>query len=162
MKQVKSESSGKLGSNKSSMKSVIYKFDPVIYPFKLLVSKNFDGKELGEKFYCVNDIGELDDAPAEFIVSQRTVARTIQCAGKKDRDTYMMILLCRPKVIGNGTIAHESMHVANIVAEWLGFFPKDSMQDEPCAYIAQWVANCIGCVIENKINYMNGERVKSI
>ena len=29
------------------MKSVIYKFDPVIYPFKLLASKDFDAKELG-------------------------------------------------------------------------------------------------------------------
>lgn len=28
------------------MKSVIYEFDPVIYPFKLLVSKDFDEKEL--------------------------------------------------------------------------------------------------------------------
>lgn len=31
------------------MKSVIYEFDPVIYPFKLLVSKNYDSKVKAKK-----------------------------------------------------------------------------------------------------------------
>lgn len=36
------------------MKSVIYEFDPVIYPFKLLVTKKFDKEEMKEKYRAVN------------------------------------------------------------------------------------------------------------
>ena len=111
------------------MKSVIYEFDPVIYPFKLLVTKKFDSKELSEMFYCVNENEGLGDAPDEFVPNRRTIARTLEVADKEHCQTYMLILLCKQKLIGQGTISHESYHVINIVAEWLGFLPKKSSED---------------------------------
>lgn len=142
------------------MKSTIYEFDAVIYPFKLLVTKDFEPKELSDNFYVVNDHDELEDAPNEFVPSRRTIARTLQVADKKECHTSMLILLCHPKVIGQGTISHESFHVVNIVSEWLGFFPKNAMEDEPGAYLIQWVSNCIDSVLRNKPDGMKGVKVE--
>ena len=144
------------------MKSTIYEFDAVIYPFKLLVTKDFEPKELSDNFYVVNDRDELEDAPNEFVPSRRTIARTLQVADKKECHTSMLILLCHPKVIGQGTISHESFHVVNIVSEWLGFFPKNAMEDEPGAYLIQWVSNCIDSVLRNKPDGMKGVKVESL
>lgn len=144
------------------MKSTIYEFDAVIYPFKLLVTKDFVPKELSDKFYVVNDNDELEDAPNEFVPSRRTIARTLQVADKKEFHTSMLILLCHPKVIGQGTISHESFHVVNIVSEWLGFFPKSAMEDEPGAYLIQWVSNCIDSVLRNRPDGMKGVKVESL
>lgn len=144
------------------MKSTIYEFDAVIYPFKLLVTKDFEPKELSDNFYVVNDHDELEDAPNEFVPSRRTIARTLQVADKKECHTSMLILLCHPKVIGQGTISHESFHVVNIVSEWLGFFPKNAMEDEPSAYLIQWVSNCIDSVLRNKPDGMKGVKVESL
>lgn len=142
------------------MKSVIYEFDAVIYPFKLLVTRNFVPKELSDRFYVVNDDDELEDSPDAFIPSNRTIARTIQVADKKSCQTSMLVLLCRPKVIGQGTVSHESYHVVNIVSEWLGFFPKGAMDDEPGAYLIQWVSNAIDSVLKGRPDRMNGARLK--
>ena len=142
------------------MKSVIYEFDPVIYPFKLLVSKDFDAKELGGMYYCIDDNENLIDAPGEFIPGRRTIARTIQCAPKDGSETYYLVLLCRPKVIGIGTLAHESLHIANLVGEWLGFLPKKANEDEPQAYLVQWISNCIDCVKRGHAEWMKGVKVE--
>ena len=144
------------------MKSNIYEFDAVIYPFKLLVTKDFEPKELSDNFYVVNDRDELEDAPNEFVPSRRTIARTLQVADKKECHTSMLILLCHPKVIGQGTVSHESFHVVNIVSEWLGFFPKNAMEDEPGAYLIQWVSNCIDSVLRNRPDGMKGVKLESL
>ena len=142
------------------MKSVIYKFDPVIYPFVLLVSKNFDASELGDMFYCINDDDELVHSPGEFVPNRRTIARTIQCAPKDGSETFYMVLLCHPKVIGVGTIAHESLHIANFVGEWLGFLPRNAREDEPQAYLIKWVSNCIDSVKRGHPEWMKGVKVE--
>lgn len=142
------------------MKSVIYEFDPVIYPFKLLVSKNFDAKELGGMYYCIDDEYNLIDAPGEFIPNKRTIARTIQCVPKDSSGACYMVLLYHPKVIGVGTIAHESLHIANFVGEWLGFLPKKANEDEPQAYLVQWLSNCIDSVLRGHPEKMNGVKVE--
>lgn len=144
------------------MKSTIYEFDAVIYPFKLLVTKDFEPKELSDNFYVVNDNDELEDAPKEFVPNRRTIARTLQVADKKECHTSMLILLCHPKVIGQGTVSHESFHVVNIVSEWLGFLPKSAMDDEPGAYLIQWVSNCIDSVLRNRPDGMKGVKVESL
>ena len=143
------------------MKSIIFEFDAVIYPFKLLVTKNFDPKELSDKFYVVNDHDELEDAPDSFIPSRRTIARTLQVADKKECRTSMLIMLCHSKLIAQGTVSHESFHVVNIISECLGFFPKNAMEDEPGAYLIQWVSNCIDSVLRGHPEKMNGIKLKT-
>lgn len=139
------------------MKSVIYKFDPVIYPFPVLVTKKFDSKELCELFYAVNTDNELQDATDDtFYPNRYTIARTVEVVSKKTHLKYFLILLVRPSVIGNGTITHESVHATNMIAEICGFLPEKAMQDEPQAYLAQWIANCVGYTKSGKPELMNG------
>lgn len=140
------------------MKSKIYQFDPVIYPFKLLVTKDFDSQELQDMFYCIDDeTEELIEDSKVFWPEARTVARTIQVTDKKHQaNTCFLILLCHPKLIGTGTIAHEAYHVVNFVAEWLGFLPKKSNEDEPQAYLIQWVSNCIERTLKGHPEDMGG------
>lgn len=140
------------------MKSIIYKFDPVIYPWPLLVTKKFSPSELTELFYVVNTDDELEDADKDtFVPNPSTIARTVRVCSKKTNLQYIIVLLVRPKVIGNGTIAHEAYHFGNMIAEPLGFLPEKSTEDEPCAYLIQWGANCIASVKEGKPEVMKGE-----
>lgn len=140
------------------MKSKIYQFDPVIYPFKLLVTKDFDSQELQDMFYCIDDeTEELIEGSKVFWPETRTVARTIQVTDKKHQaNTCFLILLCHPKLIGTGTIAHEAYHVVSLVSEWLGFLPKKAGEDEPCAYLEQWLANCIERTLKGHPEDMGG------
>lgn len=138
------------------IRSKLYEFDPVIYPFKLLVSKDFEPKELGEMFYCIDDNENLIDSPEEFVPARRTIARTIQCAPKDGSKTCYLVLLCKPKLIEAGVISHESIHIANFVGEWLGFLPKKANEDEPQAYLVQWISNCIASVKQGHPEWMKG------
>lgn len=142
------------------MKSVVFEFDPVIYPFKLLVSKDFDSKELSDMFYCIGDDEDVLDAPEEFVPKRRTIARTLQVADKKECETYILVLLCKPRVIGAGTVSHESYHIVNMIGEWLGFMPKKSSEDEPQAYLIQWLSNCIDCVLKGHQERMKGLKLE--
>lgn len=139
------------------MKSVIYLFDPVLYPFPLLVTKKFDPKELGDMFYVINTNNDLEHRPEEFVPNTNTTARTIEVVSKKTELRYVLIMLCRVSVIGDGTIAHESYHASNMIADVCGFLPDKVMYDEPVAYLIQWMANCVRCVLVNKPKRMKGE-----
>lgn len=143
------------------MKSVIYEFDPVIYPFPLLVTKDFDSKELNELFYVVNTNNELADAPEEFIPNPQTRARTIQVVNRESMLRYVLVMLCRPNVIKTcGTMAHEAYHATNMMAYLLGFLPERTQDDEPCAYLLDWMADCIESVKQGRTEKMKGVKVE--
>ena len=143
------------------MKSVIYKFNPVIYPYPVLVTKDYDEDELKGLFYLVNNDNELLDNQDTFIPNPNTLARTLFVVSKKEMLRYVLIILVRPKYITDGTIAHEAYHATNMIASVLGFMPDDSVNDEPCAYLVGWIADCCQSVRKGKHN-MNGERVSEI
>lgn len=143
------------------MKSVIYEFDPVIYPFPLLVTKDYDSRELNELFYVVNTNNELGDAPEEFIPNPQTRARTIQVVNRESMMRYFLVMICSPNVIKTcGTLAHEAYHVTNMIADLLGFLPDDCMHDEPGAYLVDWVADCIESVKKGHPEKMKGVKVE--
>lgn len=135
----------------------IFEFDPVLYPFPLLVTKKYDSKELGEMFYVLNTAGELEERPEEFVPKSNTTARTIEVVSKKTQLRYVLVILVRTSVIGVGTIAHEAYHASNMISEPLGFMPDKAEHDEPVAYLIQWAANCIDSVLRGKIRTMSGK-----
>ena len=111
-------------------------------------------------YYCIDDNEELIEAPEAFISRRRTKAKTLEVADKKEYETYMMVLLFKPKQCGVGTIAHEADHVVNFVAEWLGFLPRRASEDESHAYLIQWVSNCIWCTLGGHPEKMKGVKVE--
>lgn len=143
------------------MKTKIWKFDPVIYPFPLLVCKYIPGitdKELKEKFYVIGDKDEPKEATDEdFKGRPTTCARTIQVIDKSDNAVSILIILFNPDFVGDGTKAHEAFHFATMMGDWLGFPKIDFENDEPYAYIIQWVANCMGSVLRDTPKQMKGE-----
>lgn len=144
------------------MKSVFYEFDPVLYPCTILVSKIFNPSELDGQFWVINTDNEcVEPLNDVFHLPVRCMARTIEVCSKTSGMRYVMVLLNHPEQIGNGILAHEAYHAANMIAEGLGFFPEKMTQDEPCAYLIQWIANCLGSVLENKPAMMKGTRFKN-
>ena len=141
------------------MKSIIYEFDPVIYPYPVLITKQFKAGELAELFYVLDTANNLNEADAEdFLPNGSVIARTLFVVSKKSHMRYVIILMVRPKEIMEGCISHESMHATNMIAESLGFLPQKSTEDEPCAYLSQWIANCMASVKKGYTDTMKGKR----
>ena len=143
------------------MKTKIWKFDPVIYPFPLLVCKYISGvtdKELKDKFYVIGDNDEQQEATEEdFKGNPTTCARTIQVIDKSNDAVSLLIILFNPNLIDDGTVAHEAFHFATMMGDWLGFPKVDFKNDEPYAYLIQWVTNCTVSVLRNTPKQMEGE-----
>ena len=130
------------------MKSVIYKFDPVIYPFQLIVSKKFDSQELKDKFYIVLNHTDCSEFGQDLDPEPTRVATTFVVTDKETNNLYFMVLLYQPNLVRTGEITHESEHVCTANCYHLGINPPEMGNDEPHAYFQGWVANCIDSVLK--------------
>lgn len=140
------------------MKSKIYEFNPVIYPFPLLVTKKFDAKELKDRFYrLVNDYECTDCTENTFAPGKSVTARCLQLCEKETDQIYYMVLIAKPNIVRYGVVTHESIHIANIYLQFLGLSSAESWEDEAYAYFGQWVANCMWSVLNNDPELMNGK-----
>lgn len=141
------------------MKSVIYEFDPVIYPFPLLVTKRFDVEEMKEKYRFVNAENKIVPITDELDTDGTVTARLLNIVDKDDKMYYMLILF-RPKAIGCGICTHEAVHCANAYLQYLGNSPAKAYDDEVYAYFAGWVGNCMWSVLVNQPEEMKGVKVE--
>lgn len=145
----------------SKMKTKLWKFDPVIYPFNLLVCKyipEVTDKEIKERFYSIGNDDQIQEMTADvFSGSDHTCSRTIQVSDKVSGEASILIVFFHPEVVTDGTKAHEALHFATMLGDWLGFPKVDLNNDEPYAYIVQWVADCMGSVLNNTQKRMKGE-----
>ena len=141
------------------MKSVIYKFDPVIYPFKLLVTKRFDIEEMKEKYRSVNAENKIVPITDELDTDETVTARLLNLVDNDDKMYYVLILF-RPKAIGCGVCTHEAVHCANAYLQYIGNSPAKAYDDEVYAYFAGWVSNCMWSVLVNEPEKMQGVKVE--
>lgn len=139
------------------MKSKLFEFDMVIYPFPVLVSKDFDWKEIEENFWITTGENTCEDFNGSLKPTAVRCAHTCEVVAKGDEHMYYMILLYRPDSVGAGTMAHEAGHVSTMLGDRLGFENRNMRNDEPYAYIDQFVANCIDGVIKGKPKEINGK-----
>lgn len=139
------------------MKSKLFEFDMVIYPFPVLVSKDFDWKELEENFWIVTGENTCEDFNGKLEPTAVMCAHTCEVVAKSDEHMYYMILLYRTEDVSVGTMAHEAGHVSTFLGHRLGFQERNFENDEPYAYLDQFVANCIDCVIKDNPKEMNGK-----
>lgn len=139
------------------MKTKIYEFDPVIYPFKLHVSKEFDVELLKKTYNALDAENNPTPITDEFTVKDTTTARTIELLYKKDgQDIWGYLVLLYKDNFTAGQIAHEAVHVANMYLQQLGFSTPAAYNDEPYAYFVQWVTDCIDSVLIDKTEIMKG------
>jgi hypothetical protein len=141
------------------MKSVIYEFDPVIYPFKLLITKKFDKDEMRAKYRAVHADGKIVPITDELDTDGTTTARLLNLVDNDDKLYYVLILFL-PKAIGCGICTHEAVHCANAYLQYIGNSPAKAFDDEPYAYFAGWVSNCMWSVLVNEPEKMKGVKVE--
>ena len=145
-------------------KSKIWVFDPVIYPYKILVTKDFDEEELKESFGgdidMTDDSMDVTDITDEFKSDGWTTARMVSVVNKSTMNKYMMVIMFTPKNIGAGICAHESLHLANAYLQHLGFSPCRAYDDEQYAYFLQWVTNCMWSVLTDAPQIMKGKLLR--
>ena len=141
------------------MKSVIYEFDPVIYPFPLLVTKRFDVEELKEKYRSVNAENKIVPITDELDTDGTVTARLLNLVDN-DEKMYYALILFRPKAIGRGICTHEAVHCADAYLQYLGNSPAKAYDDEAYAYFAGWVSNCMWSVLVNDPEKMKGVTVE--
>lgn len=138
------------------MKSKIYEFNPVLYPFSIHISMDFDVEELKSIYKTMNVSEEEEPITDEFDAKETTTARTILVVDSKGGSMHFLVLLFSPKNIGAGICAHEAVHLANSYLQYLGFSSPAAYNDEPYAYFVQWVTNCIWSVLVDKPEDMRG------
>ena len=140
------------------MKSIIYEFDPVIYPFPLLVSKQFDIHELRDRFYVA--LNKEDVAPIEHELdkSPTRTAVTMLVVEKRTSKVFFLVLFYQLNRINVGIIAHEAFHVNTMNCDFLGIGPAVPNNDEPQAYFVQWAADCVNSVLKNRQDELNAKR----
>lgn len=141
------------------MKSEVYEFDPIIYPFSLIVTKKFDKEEFREKYRAVNAEGKFVPITDELDTDGTTTARFLNLVDNDDRMYYVLILF-RPKAIDCGLCTHEAIHCADSYLQYIGFSPAMAYDDEAYAYFAQWISNCMWSVLVNEAEKMKGVKVE--
>ena len=142
------------------MKSKIYEFDPVLYPFPIHITKEWDIAEMKNKYSALDSNDKEVAITDEFEPTQETTARVINVIDAKSGKMYYLVLLFRPEDCGAGISAHEAVHLANAYLQFLGFSCPSAYNDEPYAYFVQWVTNCIFSVITDSQATMNGKQIE--
>lgn len=140
------------------MKTKIYEFDPIIYPFKVHVAKEFDKEILKKLYKAMDDDNSPKPITDEFDVNDTTTARTIELLHDdiNRNDLWGYLVLLYNDKFTSGQLAHEAVHVANMYLQQLGFSTPAAYNDEPYAYFVQWVTDCIASVLNGKPEEMKG------
>lgn len=143
------------------MKSVIYEFDPVIYPTRLWVCKKPCTDDISELFYPFNNDGEMVDSfGGTFEYVSGKYANTMIVGNKKSLMRGCLVSIFLPGGCGAGVCAHEALHYIAYLSEQfdvpLGGFDKS----EPLAYLEQWATNCIWSVLVGHPEKMKGVKVE--
>ena len=142
------------------MKSVIYEFDPVIYPTRLWVCKKPETKDVEELFYPFNNYGEQVDSFGETLEYGGAYANTLIVGNKKSHMRGCLVSLFRPGECGAGICSHEALHYIAYLSEQFDIQLGGFNKSEPLAYLEQWATNCIDSVLRGHPEKMKGVKVE--
>lgn len=125
----------------------IHEFNPVIYPFRLWVTKNANKQDLCDKFYGLTT--KMERVPLNEVFDDSdyfNIATTIIATDKQSGWIGAIIAINRPKMLDVKTIAHEASHVADFICEQFGISMDSFDTGEAKAYLVGWAADCINQV----------------
>ena len=143
------------------MKSVIYEFDPVIYPTRLWVCKKPSTDDVSELFYPFNNDGEMVDSFGDtFEDVSGHYANTMIVGNKKSRIRGCLVSIFLPRECGAGVCSHEAFHYIAYVGEQFDIPLGDFEHSEPLVYLMQWATNCIWSVLVGHPEKMKGVKVE--
>ena len=139
------------------MKTVVYEFDPVIYPTRLWVCKKPETKDI-ESLFCPldNDGEQVDDFGDVLEYDGGKYANTVIVGNKKSCMRGCLVSLFLPGQIRAGVCSHESLHYVAYLSEQFGIPLGGFDTSEPLAYLEQWATECIYSVLIGRPETMNG------
>ena len=143
------------------MKSIVFEFDPVIYPTRLWVCKKPSTKDVAELFYPFNNDGEMVDSfgdALEYVYG--TYANTMIVGNKKSRMRGCLVSIFMPGSCRAGICSHEALHYIAYLSERFDIPLGGFDTSEPLAYLEQWATNCIDSVLKGHPEWMNGIKVE--
>lgn len=129
----------------------IHEFDPQIYPFMLWVAINPTLEEITKKLYFFDMDGTIVlPTQRELTGDDNNDARTFKVASKDTGRYGYFINILIPKNFDASLMAHEACHVADGIAEKLGFTERSFNNSEPYAYLLSWIVECLDSVKKNE------------
>lgn len=125
-------------TRKNVVKKRVWEFDPQIYPRKLWIGLGATKEDLAD----FEDIAEMEDS---------TIADTTSICKLKPKKLGGVLIRFRNRLdISFENVTHESVHAAMCMLDYCGVkFHADNQ--EPIAYLAGWVADCIDKVKRGKV-----------
>lgn len=119
------------------VKKRVWEFDPQIYPRKLWIGLGATKEDLAD----FEEIAEMEDS---------TIADTTSICKLKPKKFGGVLIRFRNRLdISFENVTHESVHAAMCMLDYCGVkFHADNQ--EPIAYLAGWVADCIDKVKRGK------------
>lgn len=111
----------------------------MIYPRKIWVAINVPTERLNKTLDGIEDMDKCSDA------TTITTGRTIP-----DKKGGILIRFNRMEDVTASTVTHESIHAALFVFEYIDAVVNAENQ-EPFAYLAGWIADCIWQVKTGKV-----------
>lgn len=122
----------------------IHEFDPQIYPFMLWVAVNPSLKDVTRMLYFLDQNRDvITPTQADLDGCGDSDSRTFEVASKATNREGYFVNLIKLKHCDSSVIAHEACHVADGIAERLGFPPRTFMNGEPYSYLVGWIVRCI-------------------
>lgn len=131
------------------MKNKIHCFVNHIYPRRLyvvitdsalLLNKHFINRE------CDKEISQMDFDSCKAI--------TFRCTYRIDKKYGICVAFSKKKYMTIREMAHEALHVATAIHKDLGISMGFGLgEDETCAYITGWAADCMNKVKTNNFDY---------
>lgn len=121
----------------------LYKFDPVIYPYRFWVAVGGKPTEIEDAFL------DYDGAPIENLTSttEDFEAYAMDVVDKVSRERGTLVHFASKKRMDYDVVAHECMHATSNLCDAMGI---DITQREAPEFIIGWMAKCCEEVKKNK------------
>ena len=125
------------------MNTIIYEFDPVIYPYKVWVIVTKKTDIITDKFLTYDG-----DEIREFDKMCNKLSAYVFPVLTKDKTQYGVLIVFYSKAcMTYEIVAHESSHAAKYLFNHIN---ADMTEHEPFEYVVGWIARCIGNIKLNK------------
>lgn len=122
-------------------------------------------RKIFRSFYSINDL-EKNLNPG-IIDLDRSFSGTTYLVKHQKRDAMGVLIVLNSEHLNKddycymmNTVAHESVHAADMTFQYIGQFKEDfDSRNEPYAYLVGWVAGCIGDYLTRYFKENGSEKV---
>ena len=125
---------------KDNMK--IYKYDPLIFQFRLWVITSPDKIKLSKQFKYLNGERDFVHDDLSSNTNEPFTAYTTDMVIEKQTDNRGVLIVIGEDEMEPKYMAHEACHAAGILYDYIGEHSIE-VQSESHAYFIQWIVECI-------------------